>query len=150
MKRHTSNLLPFGNVWKSGNQKVTIMARSNNEVICPITATLQYIGGRWKAIILYFLTSGQKRFGEIAARIPSISRKVLTQQLKEMESDGLIFRTSYKETPPRVEYGLTDLGKSLTSVFKEMAVWGKDNVLSKTQKNSFWTTLFQNVDKRSA
>jgi len=107
------------------------MASFNEDVDCPISATLEYIGGRWKAVVLYYLTSGKKRFGEIAVRIPTISRKVLTQQLKELERDGLIVRKQYKETPPRVEYALTDLGKSLTAVFKEMAAWGKENVLSK-------------------
>lgn len=105
------------------------MASFNNDVQCPIAATMGYIGGRWKTIILYFLSSGTKRFGEIGARIPTISRKVLTQQLKELERDGLIVRKEYKEIPPRVEYALTDLGKSLSSVFKEMANWGKQYVL---------------------
>lgn len=107
------------------------MASFNEDVDCPITATLGYIGGRWKSVVLYYLTTGKKRFGEIAVRIPTISRKVLTQQLKELERDGLIVRKQYKEIPLRVEYALTDLGKSLTSVFKEMAAWGKENVLSK-------------------
>ncbi|MES2616765.1 MAG: helix-turn-helix domain-containing protein [Bacteroidota bacterium] len=107
------------------------MANFNEDIACPITATLEYIGGRWKCIILYYLTSGKRRFGEIAVRIPTISRKVLTQQLKELERDGLIIRKQFKEIPPRVEYSLTDLGKSLSSVFKEMSAWGKENVLSK-------------------
>jgi len=107
------------------------MANFNEDIACPVAATLEYIGGRWKTIILYYLTSGKRRFGEIAARIPTISRKVLTQQLKELERDGLIIRKQYKEIPPRVEYSLTDLGKSLSSVFNEMSIWGKKNVLGK-------------------
>lgn len=107
------------------------MANFNDEIACPVAATLEYIGGRWKTIILYYLTSGKRRFGEIAARIPTISRKVLSQQLKELERDGLIIRKHYKEIPPRVEYSLTELGKSLSSVFKEMSIWGKENVLGK-------------------
>jgi DNA-binding HxlR family transcriptional regulator len=106
------------------------MASFNNDVECPIAATLEYIGGRWKTIILYYLSSGKKRFGEIAARIPTISRKVLTQQLKELEGHGLIIREQYKEIPRRVEYSLTELGKSLSSIFDEMAVWGKNNILA--------------------
>lgn len=97
---------------------------------CPVTATLQLIGGRWKTIILYCLTTGTKRFGEIAVRIPDISRKVLTDQLKELKDDGLILREQYNEIPPRVEYSLTDLGKSLTPVIRELEKWGKENVLS--------------------
>lgn len=105
------------------------MANFNSEIDCPIAATLEMIGGRWKTIILFYLSSGKKRFGEISVRIPTISRKVLTQQLRELEKDGLINRKQYKEIPPRVEYSLTLLGKSLSPVFKEMSIWGKKNVL---------------------
>lgn len=105
------------------------MAHFNEAVACPMTATLEYIGGRWKCVILYYLTGGTRRFGEIAARIPVVSRKVLTQQLKEMERDGLIQRTEYKEVPPRVEYSLTELGKSLSPVLKAMSNWGREHVL---------------------
>jgi DNA-binding HxlR family transcriptional regulator len=106
------------------------MAKVKVKTLCPVTATLQLIGGRWKTIILYSLTAGTKRFGEIAVRIPDISRKVLTEQLKELEADGLILREQYKEIPPRVEYSLTDLGKSLSSVISELEKWGTKNVLS--------------------
>ena len=107
------------------------MATFNDDVKCPITATLGYIGGRWKTIILYFLTSGKKRFGQIAVRLPTISKKVLTQQLKELERDGLIMRKQFKVNSPRVEYSLTELGESLSSVLEEMASWGKIHVLAK-------------------
>jgi DNA-binding HxlR family transcriptional regulator len=106
------------------------MARIKEKTQCPVTATLQLIGGRWKTIILYTLTAGTKRFGEIAVRIPDISRKVLTEQLKELEADGLILREQFKEIPPRVEYSLTGMGKSLSSVFREMEIWGTENVLA--------------------
>ena len=109
---------------------VTNMADLPEKVECPIAAMLEIIGGKWKPIILYYLTSGTRRFGEIAVRIPTISRKVLTEALKELEKDGLILRKQYKEIPPRVEYSLSELGKSLSSVFDEMAVWGKNNVLA--------------------
>ena len=105
------------------------MLKLKEQTKCPLTATLQLIGGRWKTIILYTLTTGTKRFGEIAVRIPGISRKVLTEQLKELEADGLILREQYKEIPPRVEYSLTDLGKSLSSVIRELEKWGMENVL---------------------
>ena len=107
------------------------MASFNNDVACPIAATLQYIGGRWKTIILYYLSSGTRRFGELAARIPPISRKVLTQQLKELERDGLITRQEFDSTLPHVEYSLTELGKSLSSVFLAMSNWGKDRLREK-------------------
>jgi DNA-binding HxlR family transcriptional regulator len=106
------------------------MAKIKEKTQCPVTATLQLIGGRWKTIILYTLTAGTKRFGEIAVRIPDISRKVLTEQLKELEADGLILREQFKEIPPRVEYSLTDLGKSLSSVIRELEKWGTENVLA--------------------
>jgi DNA-binding HxlR family transcriptional regulator len=91
---------------------------------CPMTATLEFIGGRWKTIILYILSSGTRRFGELSVRIPAISRKVLTQQLKELESHGLVNRVQFNEIPPRVEYSLTDLGRSLSKVLLEMENWG--------------------------
>jgi DNA-binding HxlR family transcriptional regulator len=91
---------------------------------CPMTATLEFIGGRWKTIILYTLSAGTRRFGELAVRIPSISRKVLAQQLKELEIHGLVKRVQYNEIPPRVEYSLTDLGLSLGKVLQEMEKWG--------------------------
>jgi DNA-binding HxlR family transcriptional regulator len=98
---------------------------------CPITATLSLIGGRWKTLILYQLTTQTRRFGEICVRIPSISRKVLTEQLRELERDGLIVRKQFNETPPRVEYSLSEMGKALSPVFDEMAVWGLKNILRK-------------------
>lgn len=125
------NRLPFGNLKESSNQKVTNMIKSGKKINCPVTASIELIGGKWKTIILYSLLSGTRRFGEIAVRIPDISRKVLTEQLKELESDGLIVREQYKEIPPRVEYSLTDLGKSLSSVFRELEIWGTENLLTK-------------------
>jgi Predicted transcriptional regulators len=110
------------------------MANFNTTTNCPVTATLEVIGGRWKTIILYCLSPGTKRFGEIAVRIPKISRKVLTEQLKELERDGLIVRQEFKEIPPRVEYTLTDLGRSLSPVFREIEAWGKENILAKRER----------------
>jgi len=109
------------------------MTRLKEMTQCPVTATLELIGGKWKTIILYSLTAGTRRFGEIAVRIPDISRKVLTEQLKELEADGLILRVQYKEIPPRVEYSLTELGKSLTPVIRELELWGMENILAKRQ-----------------
>ncbi len=108
---------------------VTIAAK--REFKCPVTGMLQLIGGKWKPVILYCLRSEKRRFGEIAARIPDLSRKVLTQQLKELEEDGLVTRKQYNEIPPRVEYELTDLGKSLAPVLNEMEKWGLENIINK-------------------
>lgn len=107
------------------------MATNSTTTGCPVTATLSLIGGKWKPVILYYLASGTRRFGEIAARIPTISRKVLTEQLKELERDGFILRVQYKEIPPRVEYSVTDLGKSLTPIFDEMAAWAQAHAAQK-------------------
>lgn len=125
------NLLPYGNRLNSGNDMVTKERICNDFNDCPITATMEVIGGKWKPVILYNLLSGTRRFGEIAIRIPNISRKVLTEQLKELERDGLVIREQYQEIPPRVEYSLTDKSRSLTSVFKEIADWGNENLLAK-------------------
>ena len=97
---------------------------------CPFTTTIGLIGGRWKSIIIYLLSDHTRRFGEIAARMPSISRKVLSEQLKELEADGLINRQQFKEIPPRVEYSLTELGQSLKPILKDMATWGQENALN--------------------
>lgn len=106
---------------------VTI-AESTKEIKCPVTAFLQLLGGKWKPIILYVLRNDIRRFGEISARIPNISRKVLSEQLKELEKDGLIIRQQFNEIPPRVEYSLTTYGKSLTPVLNEMEKWSKENL----------------------
>jgi DNA-binding HxlR family transcriptional regulator len=97
---------------------------------CPFTTTIGLIGGRWKSIILYLLSDHTRRFGEIAARMPSISRKVLSEKLKELEADGLINRKQYKEIPPRVDYSLTALGESLRPILKDMATWGQEKILN--------------------
>lgn len=103
-----------------------------NEVYkCPVTATLSVIGGRWKPIIIWTLSGGAKRFGQLDAIIAGISRKILTEQLKELEADGLITRTEYKEIPPRVVYELSMKGKSLKPVMKAMCNWGTEHVLNK-------------------
>ena len=104
-----------------------------SEKKCPVTEMLYLIGGKWKPVILYSLKSEKRRFGEISARMPKISRKVLTEQLKELERDGLLTRTQFNEIPPRVEYELTELGKSLSPVLNEMEKWGQENIILKIQ-----------------
>jgi DNA-binding HxlR family transcriptional regulator len=104
---------------------------SKSEIKCPVTGMLQLIGGKWKPVILYCLRADKRRFGELSARIPGLSRKVLTEQLKELEEDSLITRKQFNEIPPRVEYELTELGKSLTPVLNEMEKWGMENIIHK-------------------
>jgi DNA-binding HxlR family transcriptional regulator len=93
---------------------------------CPAVETLALIGGRWKVTILHVLSKHARRFGEINVRVPSISRKVLTEQLRELEADGLISRKPYKELPPKVEYALTEFGESLCPLLIYMAAWQKN------------------------
>ena len=93
---------------------------------CPAMETIALIGGRWKVIILHVLSKGTRRFGEIIVRVPSISRKVLTEQLRELEADGLISRMEYKAIPPKVEYALTAFGKSLCPLLSYISAWKRN------------------------
>lgn len=92
---------------------------------CPMVKTMGYIGGKWKPIILARIAVGKIRFGKLTIQIPDISRKILSQQLKELEDDGLIIRHSFNEKPPRVEYELSDLGKTLMPILHAMNEWGE-------------------------
>ena len=93
---------------------------------CPVETTLLLIGNKWKVLILRDLLDGTKRFGELKRSIGSVSQKVLTQQLRAMESDGLVHREVYAEVPPRVEYTLTETGISLKPVLDAMQSWGEE------------------------
>ena len=93
---------------------------------CPVETTLSLIGDKWKVLILRDLMPGTKRFGELKKSIGSVSQKVLTAQLRDMEANGLISRKVYAEIPPRVEYSLTNLGKSLKPILDAMKNWGED------------------------
>ena len=92
---------------------------------CPVETTLLLIGDKWKVMILRDLMTGTKRFGALRRSIPAISQKMLTQQLRAMEADGLVHREVYAEVPPRVEYSLTESGESLRPVLDAMSVWGR-------------------------
>lgn len=102
--------------------------------LCPVETTLQLIGDKWKVLILRDLIDGTKRFGELKKSIAFISQKVLTQQLREMESDGLVKRKVYAEVPPRVEYTLTDSGLSLKPILDCMWTWGEQYKKQKEKK----------------
>lgn len=92
---------------------------------CPVGETIRLIGGKYKALILWFLTEGTLRYGELQKNIPEATPKMLTQQLRELEADALIQRTVYPVVPPKVEYSLTDLGKTLVPILEEMYQWGE-------------------------
>lgn len=93
---------------------------------CPVETTLMLISDRWKVLILRDLMEGTRRFGELKKSIGSISQKVLTANLRDMEADGLLTRKVYPEVPPRVEYTLTETGYSLRSVLDAMTRWGTE------------------------
>lgn len=99
------------------------------EVVCEMEITLSVIGGKWKPLILYYLgDEGTKRFGQIKSFINKISQKSLTNQLRELENDGLINRTIYPEVPPKVEYSLTQKGETLLPILEKMCEWGEKNM----------------------
>ena len=97
---------------------------------CPVSATLELIGGKYKGLILWHLSTGKLRFSQLQKRISGATPKMLTQQLRELEGHKLISRKVYPEIPPRVEYELTDLGKSLLPVLAAMRDWGAEYLRS--------------------
>lgn len=92
---------------------------------CPVETTLTLIGDKWKVLILWDLLPGTKRFGELKKSIGSVSQKVLTTQLRAMEENGLVHREVYAQVPPKVEYSLTELGRSLKPILDAMRDWGE-------------------------
>jgi DNA-binding HxlR family transcriptional regulator len=95
---------------------------------CAVEATLNLIDGKWKGVVLYHLFEGTLRFNEIRRRLPSVTQRMLTNQLRELEADGLIARKVYPEVPPRVEYSLSARGRSLEPVIMALKAWGDANV----------------------
>ncbi|WP_456021103.1 winged helix-turn-helix transcriptional regulator [Pseudomonas protegens] len=94
---------------------------------CGLNATLRIISGKWKPLVLFFLRDGPKRYGELKRLIPGVSDKVLIQQLKDLEADQVLARNDYKEVPPRVDYALTPLGRSLAEAIMPLCAWGTEN-----------------------
>lgn len=109
---------------------------------CPVETTLMLIGDKWKVLVLRDLMPGTKRFGELKKSIGSVSQKVLTAQLRDLEEKGIVHRKVYAEVPPRVEYSLTELGRSLKPILDAMENWGtdyqtKNTKLQKEDNSSF-------------
>jgi len=96
------------------------------EAQCPVETTLALLGNKWKMLILRELFMGTKRFVELSRGIPGISQKVLTQRLRAMEQDNLVRRQLFAEVPPRAEYSLTEVGKSLLPILEAMRKWGEE------------------------
>lgn len=98
--------------------------KTDDLVNCPVTATMEIIGGKWKILILYLITGGVNRFGKLNMMLKDISKQMLTTQLRDLERDGIIRRVIYPEIPPRVEYFLTEKGEDLKPVFMALREWG--------------------------
>jgi DNA-binding HxlR family transcriptional regulator len=107
------------------------MRKQRHEIyaLCPVEATLDMIGGKWKGVILFRLGEGTKRFGELRKLLPKVSQRTLTQALRELEADGLVARKVYAEVPPRVEYRLTPLGRTLKPLLGRLKDWGTRHVI---------------------
>ncbi len=107
---------------------------------CAVEATLSLIDGKWKGVVLYHLLEGTMRFNEIRKKLPSVTQRMLTNQLRALEADGLIDRKVYPVIPPKVEYSLTQRGQSLAPVIQELKKWGD------THKD-LWPEEFSNKQK---
>lgn len=97
----------------------------DREFHCAMDITMNYIGGKWKTVVLWYLRKDTRRFGELKKLIPGITEKMLSLQLKQLEQDGIVGRKIYPEVPPKVEYFLTAEGKTLVPMLEEMAAWGR-------------------------
>lgn len=102
-----------------------------NSYNCPVEATIDLIGGKYKSVILWHLVDGTKRFSELKKLIPKITEKMLAQQLRDLEKDGLITRTVYPVVPPKVEYSLSEFGRTITPILDSMCKWGNEYLKSK-------------------
>jgi DNA-binding HxlR family transcriptional regulator len=93
---------------------------------CALDVTMDFIGGKWKAVVLWYLRNCHKRFGELKKLIPDITEKMLSLQLKQLEKDGIVQRKIYPEVPPRVEYSMTKKGETILPVLEALAEWGRN------------------------
>ncbi|MGK5531307.1 winged helix-turn-helix transcriptional regulator [Streptomyces sp. URMC 129] len=104
------------------------MTNTKRSYSCGIDAAIDVVGGKWKALILWALHDGTRRFGELRRMVPGVSEKVLIQQLRELEADEIVHREVYREVPPRVEYSLTTFGVSLNEALKPLSSWGHQHM----------------------
>ena len=133
-----SKNVPSGNHPPAGDQATTDnhatpaneerRARPNPVTGCPLTAAFAAIGGKWKLIIIYWLAESPKHFAALRKLMPSISQKVLTEQLRELECDGLVLREPKGAIPAPVEYSLTDYGRSVLPLVEEVRLWGRSHL----------------------
>lgn len=116
------------------------MAKVKTSYVCGLDAAVDVVGGKWKPLILWALHDGTHRFGELKRHVSGVSEKMLIQQLRELEADGVVHREVYREVPPRVEYSLTDLGQALNTALLPLGEWG----------DTFMTQILANKAKESA
>ncbi|ROR46111.1 winged helix-turn-helix transcriptional regulator [Kitasatospora cineracea] len=93
---------------------------------CGLDAAVEVISGKWKVLVIWALRDRSRRFGELRRQVPGVSEKVLVQQLRELEADGIVLRRTYDEVPPRVEYSLTADGRALDEALKPLGAWGRE------------------------
>ena len=101
-------------------------------VICPVRTTLNLLGGKWKLLLLYSLLDGPRRYGELRRQIPEITEKMLVQELRALEADGLVARTVYHQVPPKVEYALVGPGERVRPVLQALLGWSTDYLMQQT------------------
>ena len=112
---------------------------------CPVEATLDVVGGKWKSVILYHLLAGTKRFGELGRILPGVTQRMLTLQLRELEEDGLVHREIYRQIPPKVEYSLTEYGRTLEPILHQMLHWGEEHLRRSREDTSSISGVPQNA-----
>lgn len=120
--------------------KEYIIKIKNKTYHCALDITMDFIGGKWKSILLWYLRKDRKRFGELKKLIPEITEKMLSLQLRELEKDGIISRKVYAEVPPRVEYFLTDEGKTIIPAIEALAKWGLDRAKKYGERKELFRT----------
>ena len=126
-----SHLLQVPTFWCYSTQIYTVAVEDRVKVInnyrCGVEVTLNLIGGKWKGLILWHLCQKTLRFSQLKRRTSGVTQKMLTQQLRELERDGLVHREVYPQVPPKVEYSLTEKGRSLENLLTLMCEWGQEN-----------------------
>lgn len=128
------------------------MINNHPQYGCPVSATLDVIGGKWKLPIVHMLSLGTSRFNALLRAIPGVTRHMLTTHLRELERDGIVYRQVYAEVPPRVEYSLTSFGRSLEPLLDQLRIWGEHYIEQQERKQKHRLlpfTLLNRIDTQS-